>query len=327
LLLSAAVLADLPFGLGVEPWDTNLWSTEQIETVLRTVRSVNTRSSFVTVCWCLWSELGSMSDIMEQEGYGTVQPYFWHKTGHNWMQGAPQTFAQSVETAVVGYYPRASDVESHFPSNPLECHNFLETPGLRKYVLTDAGAKANAHEKPVSAMARILDLFCVQGETVLVLCAGVGGEVRACIRAGLNVVAVEKDVAQFEILCQQMLTWDATLEQELAAEKKLEAKRDAQGSAHREETEPSCEYCGEYLEKGAGPLVECPTCAKMCCLVCLPSAGVSGCLDCITPEEDSEGAAAPGAAVEEGAGALVSGAAAQPAVEASEESEDVSPKK
>ena len=66
----------------------------------------------------------------------------------------------------------------------------------------------NATEKPPHVWDRIIQAYCPYGGSVLDLCAGAGGDIRACIARGHDVVAVEQDQKQFDYLCGMLRSWD-----------------------------------------------------------------------------------------------------------------------
>ena len=72
--------------------------------------------------------------------------------------------------------------------------------------------------------------YAKPGDSILVLCAGAGGEVRAAIALGHNVVAVEQDPVQCASLHKQLEGWDAKYEvAETAAQSKAARGAKKQG--------------------------------------------------------------------------------------------------
>lgn len=304
--LPALIVADEPYGLNVESWDSEHWDEGMHETILRGVRAICTSNSWVWASWVHWRHMGMVERVLGQEGYGDVSAYFWHKPGLNYMPPHPSLFSHSVETMVVGYYPKASAVQAFFPNNPLERHNFQDVAPLRKYVtLADGKTRLNAHEKPEGALERILRFFSPPESNVLVLGAGAGGEVRACLRAGCNVVAVEQDPVQFAQLKKQMEGWDedrAYLDEKAAGKGAVEADEQEE-----EQAELQCQCCGNY-QQSSEELAACVQCSTMVCVAsCLSEGATSPCLGCKAVQ--------PAAAEET---AETSAADDQPAQEASE---------
>lgn len=83
------------------------------------------------------------------------------------------------------------------------------------------------------ALARILDLYAPPGSHVLVFGSRAGGEVRACLHAGCNVVAIEQDAEQFVSLISRMQSWNTNLELAFGAEQAAEGQRHTQHRGRR----------------------------------------------------------------------------------------------
>jgi hypothetical protein len=274
------IVTDEPFGLGVEHWDDEHWDDAMHQRILRSVAATVTNTSWVWASWVHWSHMGMVKQVLEEERYRDVTPYFWYKEGLNYLPHDQAMFAHAVEVMVVGYYPKASAVQGFFSNNPLERHNFQSVPPLRKYKLkADNKTRLNQHEKPEGALARLLKLYAPPGSNVLVLGAGAGGEVRACLRAGCSVVAIEQDAEQFISLREQMASWDTNLELECEEERKRLSKAEAVPA--EDVPEHQCKLCGDMFE-AAALLAPCTSCDRKCCVErCLDNDPVAPCVQCV----------------------------------------------
>ena len=285
---------DLPYGLGVEEWDKeeDVWDFDQVVEVVQAVKSNNGLKQWVWFSWCHWKHMGTVAAALVSEGVKDVSPYYWHKPDMNVMSGMPASVVFSVECALLGFYPDCTEQYADMPKTPSGRHNHQEVPALRKYVLDDdRKTRINEHEKPVEALSRILKWYAKPSDDILVLCAGAGGEVRAAIARGHNVVAVEQDARQCASLHKQLEGWDAKYEvAENAAQSK--ATREANKKEINEE-EYSCSVCGAGVV-GDLNIRECSACGDYVCLnKCWPEQSETSCHKCMMEamKEASEDAA------------------------------------
>lgn len=255
-------MADLPYGLGLADWD-QLWDDETVRTVLKAIVAINKLNAFVVAFWVYWRDLGRMSDLLEQQGFKNVTPVVWHKRGQNKV-GPVDVYTSACEFLLIAYTPNATSCKTYFNHDPLQRHNIIESDPLRVQNKDSHGNIVNICEKPPAVWNTVLDNFVHPGGRVLLLCAGAGGDLRAVLQKGLDVVALEQDETQYAYLCTLLETWDAVESAKFQAERKAEEK-----AIRAERDRPSCEGCGKYKDS-ADELSECSKCyAKYCSDTCM----------------------------------------------------------
>jgi hypothetical protein len=282
----------LPFGVlpeDVAPWD-KLQTTEEIQTALRSFAAINTQSSWFVSLNCDIKAVGDVTKALEEEGYNNITPVAWIKEGFN--QVCPQSqLLKAFETIVTARISRTPEVAfSNLDQDPSKRHNIIMGPPNRNYQLRPDGKKVNPTEKPEYVFRWFLDRFARPGEWVLICGAGAGEEVRAAIKAGFNVVAIDSDKEQCQLLHNQMTTMEARDQQaakKLAAKeakKKGGVKGGATDGENKEELDvDGCAMCGmvasdEFL------VLPCHVCSKKVCKkeVCSSGEGASTvCADCV----------------------------------------------
>jgi hypothetical protein len=202
-------------------------------------------------------------------GLTNIETVYWHKTGFN-TEGNSWQYLQAMETFVLGHRRPAGEggIGYNMPANPLDRHNVVEM----KAVSTDrkrypgSGEVVNITEKPRGMGTFFCDRFVPPEATVIVGCAGSGGEVRGCLEANRNVVAVDMCKDQTEFMREYFGTLDAVLALE-TEHAEAKAARTAGGKKSpdllkdddptREELDGTCPTCGCEISAAADIL----TCA------------------------------------------------------------------
>jgi hypothetical protein len=150
----------------------------------------------VFLTYCQPYEMGNIKVIMDKFGYLSGHPIFFYKVGQN--AGGLKQFIYAVDCAFVAYRPARDKVQWLGPQNPLQRHNIIFVPNMKDKRLVDAdGELVNKTEKHPLCTRTICARFCKQGDNVLVLGSGAGGDVEGALGAGCNVVAIEKNAFQF----------------------------------------------------------------------------------------------------------------------------------
>ena len=63
------VIHDMPYGLGLEPWDMAPLTTEQLTQVISRVRAVVNKSAWVYVCYCPGRKLDQIMEVLENANF------------------------------------------------------------------------------------------------------------------------------------------------------------------------------------------------------------------------------------------------------------------
>ena len=131
----------------------------------------------------------------------------------------------------------------------------------------------------MEALSRILKWYAKPGDSILVLCAGAGGEVRAAIALGHNVVAVEQDPVQCASLHKQLEGWDAKYE---VAENAAQSKADREAKKQVSDGEVfTCAVC-DAVVVGNMNIRECQECGDYVCVEkCWPTGSEITCHKCM----------------------------------------------
>ena len=133
-------------------------------------------------------------------------------------------FIFAVEVVLVGYKGGRPKLSFDEP-NPMLRHNLIYSHRVAsKWKRVDSDAPVNTCQKHTGVAFELARTFCRPGSNALVLGAGSGSDVIGCLRAGVNVVAVESDQAQFAGCRARLVDYVANLE----AHRAVEAKEVAQ---------------------------------------------------------------------------------------------------
>ena len=224
VLVTAFVFWDMPFGLNLAEWDV-LLTDEELARFFSQLAVVNSSSSTVLALVVHFTDAGRIAKAMEENGYKGVHPFYVYKPTQN--QRGTDCFIFAVEMILIGYKAPPSERKLNFPDpNPLDRHNLLFGHSLRgpRFQLSGEAAPVNTCQKHTGVAHYLASVFAHPGAKALVIGAGSGSDVIGCLRANLNVVAVERDPAQFRGCKARLLDYQSNL----AAEQKVEQKELAQ---------------------------------------------------------------------------------------------------
>lgn len=126
------VVADLPYGLGVEPWDAEVWPKDYLEQVLSVVKGNNQAPFFCIGLWCHWVNAADVHDALNAQGFKNICPIYWYKPNQTYV-GPAGTYTRAVEIMVTATYPSATAQNTHFDKNPVKRHNFIQHDAVRQY--------------------------------------------------------------------------------------------------------------------------------------------------------------------------------------------------
>ena len=276
ICLVVEILAwDNNFGLKVASWDDVAPTKEEIRVVLSQVHAVCINEPHVFFNYCDIRQYDNVYTAMTDSRYTNIHPFFIHKNNQNCVGYQQYTYA--VDVLVVGYYPNKRSVPWNASANPLMRHNIISVPSLNVHYKNPSDNKtANIHEKPAGNMATLMANHASPGPWALVLGAGSGGEVLGAIKAGLHVVAVERDQRQFDGLrarLTQMMVNEEKQKLELAQKKekqktasmkkkkskaKIVSSSNASPAAD-DQVQSRCPCCG-VDETDVDTFVECQVC-------------------------------------------------------------------
>lgn len=205
LLCTEFIFWDMPFGLGLAEWDT-LLSDEELKMFFMQLNIINTSTSTTIALMVHYPDAGRVKAAMEDAGFKGVHPYYVYKTAQN--QKGTNCFIYAVEMILIGYKADAKDRKLVFKEkNPVGRHNLLFGHNLRgnRFQLSGQPEPVNTCQKHTGIAFELGSICAIPGSHALVIGSGSGSDVIGCLRAGLNVVGVDKDPSQFHG-CKARLT-------------------------------------------------------------------------------------------------------------------------
>ena len=210
----------MPFGLGLADWDV-LLTNEELEMFFRQLNIVNTSAKTTLALVVHWADAGRVKAAMEAGGYQSVHPFYVYKPNQN--QKGTGCFIFAVEVILVGYLSDAKHRDLVFEErNPLGRHNLLFGHNLRgsRFQLSGAQEPVNTCQKHPGIAHALASICARQGANALVIGSGSGSDIIGCLRAGLDVIAIDKDAGQFHGCKARLLAYQANLESEQKTERK-----------------------------------------------------------------------------------------------------------
>lgn len=164
------IVHDTPYGMKLGKWDIAL-SSEELTTLFKNLAIVNTKPH-VYMAYVNAEHYGMFANILRENGYSDVHPFYWYKIDKN-VKGFDQyTFA--VETLILAYKGGRRSVPWFTPENPMHRHNIIFGPGISTRTTDPQGEVLNATEKPPYVAAMLVRAHCAPAANVLVLGSGVG---------------------------------------------------------------------------------------------------------------------------------------------------------
>ena len=207
------VYMDMPYGLGVAPWDV-LFSDVEMETFFSQLACINRAPSFCLMLSLIFHDAGRVRSFMIKFGFLDIHPLYVYKPMQN-TTGLEWIFA--VEMMLVGYKGGIRDCALTFQDmNPVYRHNLLfahQVGSKLKYAGEDE--VVNTTQKNPNVASALGRITCKIGSSALVLGAGSGSEVVGLARVGVHVVALERDHKQFKALTERLTSEAAAAEQAL----------------------------------------------------------------------------------------------------------------
>lgn len=204
----------MPYGLDVAEWDV-LLSDAEIELLFQQLAIMNTASAHTIFLHVHPKDIGRIWKALETNGYQHVHLLYVYKPQHN--QVGTHQYLNAIDQILVGYSPTRSAAKPRFNNpNPLFRHNLLwsHTPHHKRKMEASGDLKSvNPTEKHPIVSMQLGKVHCSPGGRALVIGAGSGSEVIGFNRAGLNVVALEKDPRQFQAICSRLVQESENLEE------------------------------------------------------------------------------------------------------------------
>ena len=217
---------DLPYGY-------NLFKYDKQETVdgligkLKQFDAIQDADNYVVILWHKPLDTAMVNEALRNRNIVHTTNMFWHKQDHIVMNQPTNRLVNSTEMGTIGYVPDFNKV--HFGNqaqDPKKRHNFIELPSVIKLAKNSSGVPINVTEKPIKLGKWLLSTFCQPGSTILNIGCGAGGDIMAAIHAKCNVIAVEKDIDQFNALRIHLLNkaseYDEAWEQGISMQRLIE---------------------------------------------------------------------------------------------------------
>jgi hypothetical protein len=129
---------------------------------------------------------------MEKAGFSSIHPYYFYKPDQN--QRGTDCFIFAVEMILIGYMSPAAERKLVFADkNPTMRHNMFFGHTLRgqRYTLSGEDQPGNTCQKHTGIAQELATIFTHPGVNALVIGSGSGSDVIGCLRAQLNVVAID----------------------------------------------------------------------------------------------------------------------------------------
>jgi hypothetical protein len=194
LFFLGGVIIDQPYGLGQEDWD-KAWTEEEYLVLFKQLDAAAKKDNFWVAMYCNHWLLGPTMAAMEKHGFTNVAYMVWWKNNFNIDNAIHLVFA--TEFIVIGWRAGVRGMPSFLDPNPTKRHNIIIGPQQRHFH-THQGQVINPYQKPQYLAYSICKAWCEPNATVIVVGFGAGGDVEGSVAAGMNVVAFEKDKAQYD---------------------------------------------------------------------------------------------------------------------------------
>jgi hypothetical protein len=193
----------------LEQKDSDIWDEEDLFQLLKRIKIVNKAFSYTVVCSV--PPTVACHEALFRDGFTqeSLRPVVVLKPCHLPTNGTSR--ASTADLKLIACFPCGEDCNfGGLPGNqenwPTLFHLNREGESA-KDAKEQVGASAdpNPQEQHPSVASTIIEWHTNLKHTVLVPFAGAGGEVFAAIRAGRDVVAIERDETQFQILVNRLI--------------------------------------------------------------------------------------------------------------------------
>lgn len=186
-------------------WDSKAFTPEELKSLLIELKLRQSAVNYLFVLWCTPWLLGAHMKVFEEQGFKGTHVFYWVKPNMPIKESIPQT--PNVETAIFAWSTSSSlspNSLSHYMCWPAGEKRYasITLPMVQSHFTYEK--KTNKAEKPWQLCHTICRRYCPPGGNVLILGPGFGGDLEGALRAGCNVVAVEKNEFQFKASCARV---------------------------------------------------------------------------------------------------------------------------
>lgn len=202
MLCVAMVYFDAPYGVTGQEWDVAP-SPAQLKRILSVVGQHNLHPNPVLILWHNMNFMNSYSVALEEIGWTLVHPFMWVKEGCTSTPGLP--YPVITEFALIAWREKkvmgagaTAYVNAPSSSPYMERVNLWIGPGPRPFMKYE-GSVVNPAEKPSDLAYFLAKRFVPPGGWVLNIGTGSGGDLAGFVRAGCNVLGIEKNAFQFQM--------------------------------------------------------------------------------------------------------------------------------
>jgi hypothetical protein len=196
---------DVPFGLDMAPggWDSpdKVLSEDDLYRIFQQTEAINSSRATVCIVTHHRHHCERYEKAVARVGFVDHTSFVWCKEGHNAV-GSSKRYVFAIELQTISYKPGVEECPCNLSQNPLERHNYIIGKAQKGKVKssTDGSTAVNPHEKPPWLMQELVRRHCTPGGMVLIIGGGAGGEVVGAMRAGCDVIVVERDATQYHSL-------------------------------------------------------------------------------------------------------------------------------
>jgi hypothetical protein len=185
---------DPAYVLGLADWDV-LLDKDELKRVSLGLKIINDVTDYQIFMYNHYTQLALAAEVFKEDGASTVHPMFVYKANQN-MTGT-KCYIYSVETVIRAVFGKPAE-QTFIVSdqNPLLRHNLIMVGSVNKFVDPQSLEVVNPTEKPPQMAEKMWSRHGVHGGWALVLCSGAGGDVLGLVRAGANVMCIDKDEKQ-----------------------------------------------------------------------------------------------------------------------------------
>jgi hypothetical protein len=253
------IFMDMPRGKVDKPYDV-LMDKEALKKVLLMAKMMNENEAYGVSVMCYWLQTGEVHAVFGELEIKDIQPYYWMQTIYDEpLSKRKGLYHNGVNTGVIGFFPSLMEFQKKPMTINSSMWNYTMTEVEVAKVVDDSGNDVNAHELPYDVWSPLLESYVPPGGTALIIGAGVGGEMVACIKAGVNVVVIEKDNTQFGYLQTVCVSLDSTGVVALAI-----AQEQKKGGQKKLKEKPKCKRCKMVVDD-IDMLYKCGQCEEYVC--------------------------------------------------------------
>ena len=273
----------MKYGLKFALWDQETDTEEELTTLLKGFSYVTTAPLYTVVMWVEIGQVGLVRKVLEAQGYVHIQVHFWYKSDMN-IVGPVARLTPAVEVCVIAHKGDISKASEQFSlsKDPTQRHNIIIGPCKRAPSKDANGNVINVYEKPNYLSADICRKYAKPGQWGVVAGFGAGGDVRGAIDAGLHLVAIENDAAQYRATIANLRVYKPCRDLSMIiTQPQIQAARSMVKVEPAEDGEdvPDCAICERAYGNAS---VECSQCGVKACGDCVKGSP-SLCKDCRNP--------------------------------------------